>query len=115
MPQQNAAAKTRASLLKKQFANAFPEVLDNNRKQKSEVNCELFHSKNENSVIIYTPSCHSKPIRFFFIFGTQMKIFVIYYIFIYFYIFVNALKVSIFKLQKLHKNIVKIIHKNQAV
>ncbi len=56
----NAAAKTKASLIKKHFANAFPEVLDNNKykncvgeKLKSEVDCGLFYSKNENSVIIY--------------------------------------------------------------
>ncbi len=31
--------------------------------------------KNENSVINYLTSCHSKPVRTSFIFGTQIKIF----------------------------------------
>jgi len=35
----------------------------------------LVYTKNENSVIKYSPSCHSKPIRLSFIFETQMKIF----------------------------------------
>jgi len=33
--------------------------------------------KNENSVINYSPSCRSKPVRPSFIFGTQIKIFLI--------------------------------------
>ncbi len=32
-------------------------------------------SKNENSVINYSPSCCSKPVRPSFVFGTQIKIF----------------------------------------
>ncbi len=35
--------------------------------------------KNENSVINYSPSCRSKPIRPLFIFGTQIKIFLMKY------------------------------------
>ncbi len=31
--------------------------------------------KNENSVINYSPSCRSKPVRLSIIFGTQIKIF----------------------------------------
>jgi len=31
--------------------------------------------QNKNSVINYSPSCHYKPVRLSFIFGTQMKIF----------------------------------------
>ncbi len=34
--------------------------------------------KNENSVINYSPSCHCKPVRPSFIFGTQIKIFFYY-------------------------------------
>jgi len=37
----------------------------------------LVHPKNENSVINYSPSCHSTPVRPLFIFGTQIKIFLI--------------------------------------
>jgi len=32
-------------------------------------------AKNDNSVIIYWPSCRSKPVRLLFLFGKQMKIF----------------------------------------
>jgi len=34
-------------------------------------------TQNENSVIIYSPLCHFKPIRLLLIFETQMKIFLI--------------------------------------
>ncbi len=35
----------------------------------------IVHPKNENSIINYSPSCRSKPIRHLFIFTTQIKIF----------------------------------------
>jgi len=35
----------------------------------------LFTKKNANSFINYSPSCRSKPLRLLFIFGIQMKVF----------------------------------------
>jgi len=37
----------------------------------------LVHLKIKNDVSIYSPSCCSNPVRLFFIFGTQNKIFLI--------------------------------------
>ncbi len=50
----------------------FSTETDVNKKQKLK---SIVHPKNTNSVINYSPSCCSKPVRPSFVFGTQIKIF----------------------------------------
>ncbi len=70
--------------------------------------------KNENSVINYSPSCRSKPIRPSFIFGTQIKsILMKSESFLTLHIDGNG--TTTFKAQKRSKDIIKIVHVTSVV
>ncbi len=61
--------------------------------------------KNENDVINYSPSCLSKPVRILFIFGTQIKIFLMK----------SESFLTTFKAEKASKDISKIVHMTSMV
>ncbi len=58
------------------FLLNFKPVLLPNAKDKSGCFKGIVHPKKK-IVNNYTPSCHSKPVRHLFVFGTQIKIFLI--------------------------------------
>ncbi len=64
-------------------------------------------SKNENAVINYSLSSHSKPTRPSIIFVTQMKVFLIKYETI---LTLHRQQSKMFKAQKCSKGIVKMVH-----
>ncbi len=69
-------------------------------------------SKNENSVINYSPSCRSKPVRPSFIFGTQMKIFLIQS---ENFLILHRQPCNWDKVQKGSKDIIKTVHVTSVV
>ncbi len=71
----------------------------------------LSSPKNENSVINYSPSCRSKPVRLSFIFRAQIKIFLMKSK--SFLIDSNA--TDTYKAQKGSKDIVKTVHVTSVV
>ncbi len=73
----------------------------------------FFKFKNVNSAMNYSPSCRSKPIRFLFIFGTQIKIF--WWNLRAFWPCIDRNITTTSKTQKGSKDIIKIVHVTRAV
>ncbi len=103
-------------LFKKYFELSIPQrIVKKNIMVSKMKNDRVSSPKNESSVINYSPSCHSKSVRPLFIFGTQIKIFLVKYERFLTLHTPHHNASEMFKVQKGRKEIVKIVHVTSVV